>query len=82
LNADDFGDYFDGLPADCAAADDLNVAVGDDADPNVVAALAYLDTGTCPLTAQPGGQFKPAAEQRVPQPDRRGPPHREFADAY
>ena len=40
LNADDFGDYFDGLPVDCAAADDLNEAVGADTDPNVVAALA------------------------------------------
>ena len=33
LNADDFGDYFDGLPVDCAAPDNLNIPVGDAADP-------------------------------------------------
>ena len=82
LNADDFGDYFDGLPVDCAAADDLNVAVGDDADPNVVAALEYLATGTCPVAAQAVDQLKLGTQLEVPQLDRRGPPHREFADAY
>ena len=29
VNADNAGDYFDGLPADCPVADDLNVPVGD-----------------------------------------------------
>ena len=82
LNADDFGDYFDGLPVDCAAADDLNVAVGDAADPNVVAALAYFATGTCPVASQASARFKTGVAPGVPQPDRRGPPHREFADAY
>ena len=48
VNADGFGDYFDGLPADCPVTDDLTVPVGDAADPNVAAALAYLATGACP----------------------------------
>ena len=84
VNADDFGDYFGGLPvtAGCAAADDLNVAVGDAADPNMVAALGYLNTGGCPVISLPGGQSKPGFEQGFPQPDRRGPPWREFAGAY
>ena len=82
LNANDFGDYFDGLPVDCAAADDLNVAVGDDGDPNVVAALEYLATGTCPAAALTDAQFKSGVRQEIPQLDRRGPPHREFADAF
>ena len=82
VNADDFGDYFDGLPADCAAADDLNVAIGADADPNMVAALGYLETGACPVVALSGGQSKPQFEDDVPQLDRRGPPWREFADAF
>lgn len=49
VNADDFGDFFDGLPADCPTADDLAVPVGADNDPNLVTALAYLDTGACPF---------------------------------
>jgi carboxyl-terminal processing protease len=82
MNANDFGDYFDGLPVDCAAADDLNVAVGEDTDPNMVAALGFLETGACPAASLPAAQFKPGTQQEIRQPDRRGPPHREFADAF
>jgi len=81
-NADGVGDYFDGLPVDCAAADDLSVVVGDDLDPNMVAALGYLDTGACPVVSLPGGQFKAELGISVEQRDRRGPPQLEFADAY
>ncbi len=81
LNADDFGDYFFGLPVDCAAPDDLNVAVGADTDPNIEAALSYLDTGACPAAAIPGAQFKLEAAQSVPQLELRGTPAREFANA-
>jgi hypothetical protein len=82
VNADFEGDYFDGLPVDCAAPDDLNILVGDDADPNIIAAMTYLNTGGCPVTAVPGGQFKVGSEREVRQLDRRGPPEREFANAY
>ncbi len=82
VNADDFGDYFDGLPVDCPAADDLSVAVGADTDPNMVAALAYLGSGSCPVAAAPAGQARLEAAAEIPQLDRRGPPSREFADAF
>ena len=81
LNANDFGDYFFGLPVDCAAPDDLNVAVGADNDPNIEAALSYLDTGGCPAAAIPGAQFKLEAAKPVPQLELRGTPAREFANA-
>jgi C-terminal processing protease CtpA/Prc len=81
LNANDFGDYFFGLPVDCAAPDDLDVAVGADNDPNIEAALAYLDTGGCPAEAVPGGQLKLEAKQPVPKLELRGTPAREFANA-
>jgi hypothetical protein len=81
LNAEDFGDYFSGLPVDCAAPDDLNVPVGSDNDPNIEAALSYLDTGGCPATAVTGAQFKLEAAQAVPQLEPRGTPAREFANA-
>jgi C-terminal processing protease CtpA/Prc len=81
LNANDFGDYFFGLPVDCAAPDDLDVAVGADDDPNIQAALRYLDTGACPAASVPGAQFKLGAEQIVPRLELRGTPAREFANA-
>lgn len=83
VNADGVGDYFNGLPVDCPAADVLDVAVGDDLDPNMVAAMSYLDTGACPVVSLDGGQFKasgPFGDAR--QVDKRGPPHRELLDAY
>jgi C-terminal processing protease CtpA/Prc len=83
FNADGFGDYFGGLPADCLADDDLSFAVGDvDNDPNMIAALTWLETGGCPVAAAPGGEFKVGPEDVAPQPDLSGPPHRELANAY
>jgi C-terminal processing protease CtpA/Prc len=83
LNANDFGDYFFGLPVDCPAPDDLSVAVGADNDPNIEAALSYLDTGACPSSAVlPGSaRFKLEAATPVPRLELRGTPAREFANA-
>ncbi len=81
VNAAGEGDYFDGLPVDCPAVDDLNVAVGDSTDPNMVAALAYLNTGACPGAAAPGDPQKPQPGF-FSRPELNGPAHREFADAY
>jgi len=79
-NADDFGDYFGGLPADCAVTDDLSIAVGADNDPNVEAALTYFATGGCPVISAPG----PAKPAFVPSRkfERDTAPHRQLADAY
>jgi carboxyl-terminal processing protease len=82
VNADDFGDYFDGLPADCAAVDDLNIPIGADTDPNMIVALEYLDTGACPMVPAPVVMTKPGISRDVARPDHRGPPWREFAGAY
>ncbi len=84
VNANGEGDYFDGLPlgAGCAAADDLNIPVGDDTDPNVVEAMGYLETGACPISATPGTQQKLRYQHASEQEFRRGPPHREFLDAW
>jgi len=82
VNADDFGDYFDGLPADCIVADDLEIAVGADDGPNLQAALAYLSVGACASTSAPGVLSKPGLLSPAQGVDRRGPPQREYADAY
>ena len=40
--------YFDGLTPDCAAEDDLLTALGEDLDPMMAAATAWLEGRTCP----------------------------------
>ena len=74
------GDYFEGLPVDCPAADDLSVAVGSPLDPNMVAALSYINTGACPVASSPGRNLKPAIDRREREQQR--PPHQELLDAY
>lgn len=81
VNADGFGDYFSGIPANCPAADDLTIAVGADSDPNMIAAMEFLATGQCPAVAQPPAAFE-QLQQQAPRPDLRGPAWREFAGAY
>jgi hypothetical protein len=44
--------------------------------------MTYLGTGACPVAAVPGGQFKAEGEIGVEERDRRGPPEREFLDAF
>ncbi len=86
VNADGDGDYFDGIPVDCPAVDELSIAVGADTDPSMIAAMAYLDTGACPVAAAPLPFSKVQADQKIGQPARRPqgplPPWQEFAGAY
>ncbi len=63
------GDYFDGLPVDCEAEDDVTVPVGIQGDPSLDAALTLISTGACPVVggldankaAQPIAPFRPPA---------------------
>jgi carboxyl-terminal processing protease len=47
LNADDRGDYFDGLTPTCAAPDDLTQPLGDANEASLATALHRLATGEC-----------------------------------
>ncbi|WP_113907426.1 S41 family peptidase [Aliidiomarina celeris] len=47
LNADGFGDYFDGLPVNCAASDTIVADWGDNADPLLATAYTHIQTGQC-----------------------------------
>lgn len=47
LNARGEGNFFDGIAADCPAADDLDRQLGDPAEASFATALAYIRTGTC-----------------------------------
>jgi C-terminal processing protease CtpA/Prc len=50
-NARGQGDYFNGIPADCAASDDLDHAIGDEGEASLAEALHYIRSGTCSATA-------------------------------
>lgn len=47
FNHDNFGDYFDGLPANCAAQDDVNYSFGDFDEPMLKAALDFDQQAIC-----------------------------------
>jgi len=81
-NARDEGDYFDGIPADCAAPDDIEHALGDSAEGSLAEALGFLATGHCSAVA--GAQARAQALRRPPlegQPHR-GDGWRELVGAY
>lgn len=50
-NAAGTADFYDGIPADCAAADDLTRALGDPDEAMLAEALHYAANGTCSVTA-------------------------------
>ena len=81
-NADGFGDYFDGLPVDCPAADVLDIPVGAANDPNIIAAVSISETGGCPVAAAPEGLQAPRVQPEIRYPDARGSAARELAGAY
>ena len=71
VNALDEGGYFDGLPVDCQAADDISIPVGADTDPSLVAARILLETGVCPPMS--AGPPKPSLRRDVIVPDSSSP---------
>ena len=81
-NANGDGDYFDGLPVDCPAADVLDIPVGDDTDPNIIAAVSISQTGGCPVVSGPQSQQAPEILPQIRYPDGRGNAARETAGAY
>jgi carboxyl-terminal processing protease len=50
-NARDEGDYFDGLPANCAAPDDISHELGDPAEGSLGTALDFIRNGRCNAAA-------------------------------
>ena len=63
-NANGEGDYFDGLPATCVAADDLDRQLGDPLEASLHEALTYIHTGGC----SPGTVATRARPRRPPSP--------------
>jgi carboxyl-terminal processing protease len=50
-NANGQGDFFDGFPADCSAADDLQHQLGDAQEGSLAEALHFVQTGSCSASA-------------------------------
>ena len=46
-NANGNGDFFDGIPADCGAVDDVGFAFGDPGEPMLQAARHYNEFASC-----------------------------------
>jgi carboxyl-terminal processing protease len=64
-NAADEGDYFGGLPADCAAPDDLDHLLGDPGEGSLSEALTFAARGSC--SGRAGEGFR-ASRRARPQP--------------
>jgi hypothetical protein len=74
VNALGEGDFFDGLPVDCAAEDDLDTPLGDPSEASLAEALHYIETGACstPPAAVADQARKPAVRGegwRLPDAD-------------
>ncbi|MBT8445009.1 MAG: hypothetical protein KJO13_09680 [Gammaproteobacteria bacterium] len=67
VNVNESGGYFDGLPVDCPADDDLSLPVGDEFEDSFSTALTRVVTGACPIAGKPGGaRLQSVERQRAP----------------
>jgi carboxyl-terminal processing protease len=57
-NIADQGDYFEGIPADCMAGDDITHDLGDAAEASFAEALHVLGTGVCSAKAPTAGPLR------------------------
>ncbi len=74
VNADDQGDYFDGLAPDCAAPDDLYNPLGSPEEASLATALHLLQTGRCLEHPDPeAATVEPSAPFRSPSEDASSP---------
>jgi C-terminal peptidase prc len=71
-NARGEGDYFEGIPADCAAEDDLDHALGDASEASLAEALGYLRRGRCSPGAAAVARAHSLRESRLGRPAPRG----------
>ena len=68
-NANGEGDFFGGLPADCAAADDVDHPIGDPLEGSLREALTVIRTGACSAPAAAGeGRSRAQRASDAPRP--------------
>ena len=64
-NARGDGNFYGGIPADCAAGDDLDHEIGDPEEASLAEALEYLRTGSCTAAASTALKANRAREARI-----------------
>ena len=67
VNASGFGDYYDGIAADCAATDTVEHALGNPQESMLKAGLDYISNGTCAAVVA-GGENTNARGLSVQRP--------------
>ena len=80
-NAHGEADYFDGIPADCAADDDLDHPIADTAEASLAEALFFLRRGRCSATAGTEAQVQARRRGLWPEPFA-ADPWRQLIGAY
>jgi carboxyl-terminal processing protease len=65
VNARGEGDYFGGIPADCAAADELDRPLADAREASLAEALSVLRTGRCSGQAAAAGLQQESLRERI-----------------
>jgi hypothetical protein len=74
-------DYFDGIPADCAVADDLDRQIADPGEASLAEALHVIRTGACSPGAAAEAEIQARARAAAPRPYA-GDPWRQLLGAY
>ena len=64
VNAAGFGDYYEGIAADCAASDEVVHALGDPQEAMLKAGLDYISSGSCATVEASASAFSDAAGTR------------------
>jgi C-terminal peptidase prc len=67
-NVNDEGDFFDGIPANCPASDDITHQLGDPAEASYAEALTYIRTGGCSAGAEGAARALRARFSFAPPP--------------
>lgn len=77
-NANDQGDYFDGLAPTCVAGDGIDVDLGDPSEASLAEAFHFIRHGSCSAPADTARIQRP----RLAEPDRRATGWQSLVNAY
>ncbi len=80
-NAQGEANYFNGIPANCAAPDDLDRQIGDPSEGSLAESLHFLRTGRCSGQAATEEEVQARRRAAIPRPYE-GDPWRQLIGAY
>jgi C-terminal peptidase prc len=67
-NANGQADYFNGIPADCAAADDVDQPLASEREASLAEALHVVRNGRCSGSARAAAELQARLRERAPEP--------------